>query len=122
MRRLLCCKASLAMAVISSFGCSPEGSTIAEDALRLAFKSTRPDSAATVHGLRAAFKSWGSDMTNHPTEIVEMSLGHTVGNSVERAYRRTDLLEKRRKLMDDWAQYLSGSQGADVIQIRGAAQ
>ena len=89
------------------FWSARQGSTIAEDALRLAFKSTRPDSAATVHGLRAAFKSWGSDMTNHPTEIVEMSLGHTVGNSVERAYRRTDLLEKRRKLMDDWAQYLA---------------
>jgi integrase len=61
----------------------------------------------TVHGFRSSFRDWAGETTAFPREVVEAALAHTVGNAVERAYRRGDALEKRRKLMDAWAGYLS---------------
>jgi len=61
----------------------------------------------TVHGFRSAFSTWASECTKHPDFIVEMALAHTVGNAVQRAYQRSDLLEQRWKLMEDWAEYLT---------------
>jgi len=57
----------------------------------------------TVHGFRSTFRDWAAETTNHPNEVVEMALAHTIGSKVEAAYRRGDLFEKRRRLMDDWA-------------------
>jgi integrase len=62
----------------------------------------------TVHGFRSSFKDWATDETLHQREIIEAALAHVVGDSAERAYRRTDALEKRRRLMADWASYLDG--------------
>jgi integrase len=59
----------------------------------------------TVHGFRSTFRDWASETTSHPSEVAEMALAHTVGNKVEEAYRRGDLFEKRRHLMEDWAAY-----------------
>lgn len=65
---------------------------------------------SSVHGMRSAFADWAGEETDHPREIREWSLSHQVGSAVERAYRRGDALEKRRKLMADWAEFLkSGS-------------
>lgn len=61
----------------------------------------------TVHGFRSTFRDWAAEETGHPSEVVEMALAHTIPNKAEAAYRRGDLLQKRRKLMDDWARYLS---------------
>lgn len=61
----------------------------------------------TVHGFRSTFRDWAGDCTDHPREIVEAALAHAVGSAVERAYRRGDALEKRRKLMQDWADFLA---------------
>lgn len=61
----------------------------------------------TVHGFRSTFRDWAGDCTDHPREVVEAALAHAVGDAVERAYRRGDALEKRRKLMQDWADYLA---------------
>jgi integrase len=62
---------------------------------------------ATVHGFRSAFRDWVADtQLQFPREIAEQALSHTVGSEVERAYRRGDALEKRRELMELWAQYL----------------
>lgn len=61
--------------------------------------------AATVHGFRSTFKDWASDSTDHAREVVEAALAHVIGDKVEAAYRRGDALEKRRKLMDEWADY-----------------
>lgn len=61
----------------------------------------------TVHGFRSAFRDWAGNETEHPREIAEAALAHIVGDASERAYRRSDALEKRRKLMSDWAVYLS---------------
>lgn len=58
---------------------------------------------ATSHGFRSTFRDWAGDCTEHSREVVEQCLGHKVGNAAERAYRRRDALEKRRVLMQDWA-------------------
>jgi hypothetical protein len=65
----------------------------------------------TVHGFRSSFRDWVSEETDHSPEVAEMALAHTIGNKVEKAYRRGNLLERRRRLMQDWETYcLSKSQ------------
>jgi integrase len=59
----------------------------------------------TVHGFRSTFRDWAAERTNFAREIAEMALAHTIDNKVEAAYRRGDLFEKRRRLMDAWAGY-----------------
>ena len=60
---------------------------------------------ATVHGFRSSFRDWAGEATAFPRETVEAALAHVVGDATERAYRRGDALEKRRRLMDAWARY-----------------
>ena len=79
----------------------------------------------TVHGLRSCFRDWGGNETDHPREVMEAALAHTVGNEVERAYRREDALEKRRRLMADWADYIcqpprDGVVASDLPEPEGA--
>lgn len=69
----------------------------------------------TVHGFRSAFRDWAGDATDHPREVAEAALAHRVGNEVERAYRRSSALEKRRLLMEDWSEYLSHT-GAELAE------
>ena len=59
----------------------------------------------TVHGFRSTFRDWASEATSFPREVAEAALAHTVGNAVEAAYRRGDLFEKRRLMMEAWATY-----------------
>jgi integrase len=61
----------------------------------------------TAHGFRSAFRDWASETTSFPREIAEMALAHTIANKVEAAYRRGDLLDKRRELMAEWAEFLN---------------
>lgn len=63
---------------------------------------------ATVHGFRSTFRDWVSECTHFPGEVAEMALAHAVGDKVEAAYRRGDLLARRMQLMQDWGQYLAG--------------
>lgn len=58
------------------------------------------------HGFRSTFRTWAAEYTDHPREVCEMALAHVLGNRVEAAYNRGDLLEKRRLLMEDWAVFL----------------
>jgi integrase len=60
---------------------------------------------ATTHGFRSSFRDWAAETTSTPSEVVEMAPAHAIENRVEAAYRRGDLLEKRRALMDAWATY-----------------
>ena len=62
----------------------------------------------TVHGFRSTFRDWAAEETEFPSEVVEMALAHTIESEVERAYRRGDLFQKRRTLMDAWGVYCSG--------------
>jgi integrase len=71
----------------------------------------------TVHGFRSAFRDWAGERTHFPREVAEAALAHLVGDAVERAYRRGDALEKRRKLMDAWSNYLSQQSRANVIPL-----
>ena len=59
----------------------------------------------TAHGFRSTFRDWAAEQTSYPSEVAEMALAHTVSNKVEAAYRRGDMFEKRRRIMDDWARY-----------------
>ena len=63
--------------------------------------------AAVAHGFRSSFRDWAAEETDHPREVIEAALAHVVQNKVEAAYARSDLFERRRRLMDDWAQYLA---------------
>jgi integrase len=75
----------------------------------------------TVHGFRSSFRDWTAEQTTYPREVAEACLAHVVGDRVENAYRRTDLLERRRQLMDQWATYISTPVADDarkVIAIR----
>ena len=74
----------------------------------------------TVHGFRSAFRDWAGDETTFPREIAEAALAHKVGNEVERAYRRSDALEKRRKLMQAWADFLSNAKASNVSKLSTA--
>ena len=62
--------------------------------------------AAVPHGFRSSFRDWAAEETDHPREVIEAALAHVVQNKVEAAYARSDLFERRRGLMDDWATYL----------------
>ena len=63
---------------------------------------------AVPHGFRSTFRDWAAEETNHPREVVEAALAHMVQNKVEAAYARSDLFERRRRLMDEWAVYVDG--------------
>ncbi len=70
----------------------------------------------TAHGFRSTFRDWAAERTSAPREIAELCLAHFVGNAVERAYRRSDLFDKRRDLMERWARFCCPA-SADVIEI-----
>ena len=63
--------------------------------------------AAVAHGFRSSFRDWAAEETDHPREVIEAALAHVVQNKVEAAYARSDLFERRRLLMGDWAAYLA---------------
>ena len=76
---------------------------------------------AVPHGFRSTFRDWCAESTGYPSELAEMALAHNVGSAVERAYRRGDMLDKRRRLMSDWADHCGGRTPAsgDVVPLRG---
>jgi integrase len=68
----------------------------------------RQNREATPHGFRSTFKDWASEETGYPFEVVEMALAHAIEDETDAAYRRGDLLAKRRELMNAWAEYATG--------------
>jgi integrase len=70
----------------------------------------------TVHGFRSTFRDWCADCTDFPREVAEQALAHSLGDKTEAAYRRSDALEKRRKLMQAWADF-ADKPTADVVSI-----
>ena len=74
--------------------------------------------AVAPHGFCSSFRDWAAEETDHPREVIEAALAHVVQNRVEAAYRRTDLFERQRRLMNDWAVYLTcESEEAKVVPI-----
>ena len=80
---------------------------IGHNAMLNALKALRP--SVTVHGFRSTFRDWCAEATDIDGDIAEMALGHAVPNAVERAYRRGDLFDKRRSLMNQWAEFLGST-------------
>ncbi len=75
----------------------------------------------TVHGFRSTFRDWAGDATAFPRDLCEQALAHTIKNAAEAAYRRSDALEKRRKLMDAWTAYLAAPLAGKVLPFKQAA-
>ena len=67
------------------------------------------DIDTTVHGLRSTFRTWASETTNYQDSIMEFALAHQVDERIEGAYNRTELVERRRPLMQDWANYATSA-------------
>ncbi len=84
----------------------------------------RMEVPAVPHGFRSTFRDWVSERTAYPGDMAEMALAHAIGDKTEAAYRRGDQLEKRRRMMDDWARFLARPESAtDVVSpIRGRAR
>jgi integrase len=75
----------------------------------------------TAHGFRSTFSDWAAERTAYPREVVEMALAHAIGNKVEAAYRRGDLFEKRRNLMEAWATFCEAPPAGEVVSLRPGA-
>jgi integrase len=71
----------------------------------------------TVHGFRSAFRDWAGNETHFPREVAEAALAHVIGDKAEQAYRRGDALEKRRALMEAWANYCEPTLGSNVAPM-----
>jgi integrase len=96
-----------------------DGRPIGDNTLwRLAKEAAGSD--ITIHGLRSSFRDWAAERTSFPREIAELALAHTVGSAVERSYARTDLFEKRRRLMQQWAAFCAKPAPAGEVVSIGA--
>lgn len=88
--------------------------------MAMAMLLRRMDVDVTVHGFRSGFRDWAAECTGYAHEVAEMALAHTIDNKVERAYRRGDLFEKRRRLMAEWAAFCASPvvRGGEVVPLR----
>jgi integrase len=79
--------------------------------------------AYVPHGLRSTFRDWVAERTSYPADMAEKALAHTLSNAVEAAYRRGDMLEKRRAMMETWSQFLATPRatGSSVVAIKRRA-
>jgi integrase len=75
----------------------------------------------TVHGFRSSFRDWIAEETDHSGDVAEMALAHKIVNAVEASYRRGDLLQHRRRLMDDWANYCAITSDSTRLQLERRA-
>ena len=107
---------------------SPTGKALSDMALSQLMRGMKERKEflgdAVPHGFRSTFRDWGAEQTSYPDEIRKAASGHTVGDAVQQAYQRTDLLEKRRQLMIQWANFLdkpSNKLGNNVQSIRKSA-
>lgn len=98
-----------------------KGKSLSNMALLMTLRRMKRDDL-TTHGFRSTFRDWGAEQTAYPNELLEMALAHTVSDKVEAAYRRGDLLEKRRRLMNDWGKFCQASSPTtnNVTPIRDA--
>ena len=84
---------------------------------RQGFVDARTGRTAVPHGIRSTFRDWAAERTEFPRDMAEISLAHQVGSEVERAYRRGDMLEKRRGMMSAWGRFLRGEQDQKVVRL-----
>jgi integrase len=105
---------------------APRGGQLSDMTLSAVMRRMEVD--AVPHGFRSTFRDWAAERTSYPHEVCEMALAHTIANKAEAAYRRGDLFDKRRRLMNDWADFLAvvqpkpdeAGEGGNVTPIRAA--
>ena len=123
--RVPLCKRSMEILLMASaldpdskFLFSRNGKQLSNMAMSMAVRRLKYD--VTVHGFRSTFRDWVSEETNHSPEVAEMALAHSIRNKVEAAYRRRDLLERRRHLMAEWEAFCITPISEKVIQLKAA--
>ena len=99
------------------FPASSTGGVMDGARLREALTVTGLNDCMTVHGLRSTFRDWASEVADADYATMELSLAHAVGSQVERAYARSDLFDRRRQLMQSWADYLTSTEGGNVVAL-----
>jgi integrase len=92
---------------------SAKGRNLSDMAMSMLLRRMEQD--CTVHGFRSSFRDWAAECTSYAHEVCEMALAHVIGNKAEAAYRRGDLFEKRRKLMDDWSVFCASAKAEGAI-------
>jgi integrase len=99
-----------------------KGGATHKEGTRMLLKTLAP--GVTVHGFRSSFRDWAGEQTSFPREVCEAALAHSVGNAVERSYRRGDALEHRRRLMEAWDRFVSEPlpAGATVTPLRSSVR
>ena len=101
---ILCAASKLSPPTSNFIFASHDGQQLSNMSMLMMLRRLRPN--YKVHGFRSSFKDWAVEQTDYPNELSEQALGHTIGNQVERAYRRTNQLEKRRILMSEWSDFI----------------
>jgi integrase len=84
------------------------------------FVDVRSGEAAVPHGLRASFRTWVSERTTFDGDLAEVALFHKIGNKTTQSYNRADMIEKRRRMMVAWGEFLAGAKGGNVVKLAGA--
>jgi integrase len=124
--RVPLCQRSLELASASGGGFlfpGRHGGTLGKMRMDLLLRRMGYRGRATPHGFRSTFRDWAAEQTNFPNHVVEMALGHAIGSKVEAAYRRGDLFDKRRRLMDAWGDYCASTRAPShnrVVPLRSA--
>jgi integrase len=96
------------------------GKMLSTAAMSTLFRTRMGFAQFSVHGFRSTFRDWAGEATTFPESVAEAALSHLVGTEVERAYKRGDVLEKRRKLMEAWASYCDRPKAGNVVPMRRA--
>jgi integrase len=99
------------------FGGQKTGKPLSVMALEMVLRRMKVD-GVTVHGFRSAFRDWAAECTNFSNEVCEAALAHVIKNKAEAAYRRGDLFDKRRKLMEAWAVYCAAPNKGKVVVLK----
>ncbi len=99
-----------------------KGTALSDMTLTAVIRRMGRGGQVTPHGFRSTFRDWASERTNYPRDVCEMALAHAIGDKVEAAYRRGDLIEKRTRLMRDWAKFINTAPvvGNNVIKFKTA--
>jgi integrase len=87
-----------------------KGKPLNQKAVRRLLETMGVNDGATTHGFRSSMRDWGAEIGDYPNELLELALAHKVSDKTEAAYRRGSMLDKRRKLMADWAAFLGKTQ------------
>ena len=95
------------------------GRPLSDMSLTKILRSSGLAERTVVHGFRSAFRDWASEQTNAAHAVMELSLAHAVGPAVEQAYARSDLLAKRRALMQRWSDFATGRSATRVVRLAG---